>query len=282
MTTVVIIGAGEIGGAVADALARINVVDRVILVDHARQVAVGKALDIFQAGAITHSRTRVEGTDEIEAAAGCDVCIIADPAAHDTEQLQKNGDLAWLTRLASSIDLAPFVFAGHTQAAMLATVSINAGVTAERLVGSGPLAMTAAMTSLVAMEAHCSPREVSLVVLGTLPDNLVVPWSQSALAGFSIERVLTPPQIRRLEARMAKLWPLGPYALGIAAARATEAILTTSRAAVSILSMLDGPFGVRSRVGTIPALLSRGGIAQVLEPQLSSRERIQVHTALDW
>ena len=282
MTTVAIIGAGEIGGPVAAALARSGAVDRVLLIDDARDVAAGQALDIRQAGAITRSHTRIEGTDEVGAAAACDVCVVASPAGPGEKWDGGRGTLPFLARLASCVSAAPVVFAGLGQAAMLETAATDAKMAADRLVGSGPLAMAAAATSMVAMEVGCSPREVSLVVLGAPPDGFVVPWSQAAIAGLALERVLTPPQIARLEARLARLWPLGPYALGVATARAIEAILNSSRSAVGVLTMLDGAFGVRGRVGTVPALLTRAGIARVLEPSLSPRELMRVQTALRW
>ena len=57
MSTVCIIGAGELGGACAHALARSERVRRVIILDDAAGVAAGKALDIQQAGAIDGSHT---------------------------------------------------------------------------------------------------------------------------------------------------------------------------------------------------------------------------------
>ena len=56
--TVCIIGAGELGAAVADALARREPVARVVLIDDAASVASGKALDIQQSGAIARFHTR--------------------------------------------------------------------------------------------------------------------------------------------------------------------------------------------------------------------------------
>ena len=281
MTTVAIIGAGEIGGTIAGALAQSGAVDRILLIDDADDVAAGKALDIRQAGAITRSHTGIESTDEVAAAAGCHVCVVADPAGHGEERKHGHATRPLLARLAACVGIAPVVFAGLDQAAMLDTAATDAGMGLSRLIGSGPLAMTAAVTSIVAMEAGCSPREVSLVVLGAPPGGFVVPWSQVAIAGLALERVLTPPQVTRLEARLVRLWPLGPYVLGVAAARAIEAILSSSRSAAGVLTMLDGAFGVRGRVGTVPALLTPGGIARVMEPVLTPRELTQVQTALE-
>ncbi len=45
MQRVAIIGAGELGGATAHALARSNLVRSITLIDETRRVAAGKALD---------------------------------------------------------------------------------------------------------------------------------------------------------------------------------------------------------------------------------------------
>jgi hypothetical protein len=64
------------------------------------------------------------------------------------------------------------------------------------------------------MEAQCGPEEVSVTVLGTRPAGFVVLWSEASIGGYALERVLTQVQLARLEARCARLWPPGPFALG--------------------------------------------------------------------
>jgi L-lactate dehydrogenase len=148
------------------------------------------------------------------------------------------------------------------------------------LIGSAPEAFASAMRSMVALEGGCSPSEVSLAVLGVPPSGLVVPWSEAAIGGFPLERTLTPVELARLEARAPRLWPPGPYALGMAAAAAVEAVVTSSRRALSVLTVLDGEYGVRNRLGSMPALLDSSGVARVRVPALSTRERVLVETAL--
>jgi malate/lactate dehydrogenase len=87
-------------------------------------------------------------------------------------------------------------------------------------------------------------------------------------------------QLVRIEARVARLWPPGPYALGAAAARVTEAILGSSRRSYNVLTMLGGEFGVRDRIGTVPALMASRGIVNTRSPSLNTRERVQLDTAL--
>jgi L-lactate dehydrogenase len=172
------------------------------------------------------------------------------------------------------------VFAGAQQGDLIATTHREAGVERNRLVGSAPEAFSAAVRAIVAAEARCSSGEVMLTVLGIPPAGFVIPWSEASIGGYALHHSLEQVQLLRVEARAARLWPPGPYALGAAAARVTEAMLDSSRAAFPVMTILDGEFGVRDRVGTMPVLLSERGIVHRRTPSLNPRERVQLETAL--
>src|SRR5687767_10975229 len=114
MTTVCIIGAGELGGAVAHALARGERAGRVVLIDAAGSVAAGKALDIQQSGAVEGSHAQLTGTDDFTRVTACDACVVADRSGPSGEWRGDEG-LAMMTRLASYLPEAPIVFAGPAQ-----------------------------------------------------------------------------------------------------------------------------------------------------------------------
>jgi malate/lactate dehydrogenase len=130
------------------------------------------------------------------------------------------------------------------------------------------------------MEAGCSPREVMLTVLGTPPSGFVVPWSEASIGGYPLQAVLPQVALSRLHARLPHLWPPGPYALGAAAARIAEAVVSSSRQSFSVLTQLGGEFGVRNRPGAVPARLGTGGIIHIRVPELTTRERVQLESAL--
>jgi malate/lactate dehydrogenase len=279
MTTVCIIGAGELGGAVAHALARGERVRRVVLID-AGTIAAGKALDIQQSGAVEGFHTQLAGSDDFTRVTGAVTCVVADRAGKASTEWQGEEGLALVTRLAPYLGDAPIVFAGAAQAGLLVPAARESRIRRERLIGSAPEAFASAVAAIVAVEARCSPAEVKLTVLGAPPAGFVVPWSEASLGGYALERVLTQVQLSRLEARVARLWPPGPYALGLAAARVVEAIVGSSRRAHSVLTVLGGEFGIRGRVGTLPVLLSTTGIVHTRVPALNTRERVQLETAL--
>src|ERR1043166_2034347 len=257
MQTAAVLGAGDLGGAIAHALARRESLDRVRLVDTASSVAAGKALDIQQSGAVDGFHTTLQGTDDASRMIGCGVCIVADRVGTPGGEWQGDEGLAQLLRWHSFIGDAPLVFAGVSQATLLLLATREARLARRRVIGSAPEAFAAALRAIVAMEAQCSSAEVMLTVLGTPPSGFVVPWSEASIGGYALERMLDPVQLTRIEARAARLWPPGPYALGLAAAIVVEGILTESHRAYSVLTVLDGEFGARNRVGALPCVLSK-------------------------
>ncbi len=278
MTTVSIIGAGELGGAIAHALARAGHVQRIVLIDEGNSVAAGKALDIRQASAVEGLHTAVHGTDDISRLTGCSVCVIADSASAAVEQRAPHG--ATVARVKAFVGDAPVVFAGADHADRLRDAVRDGGFSRERVMGSSPEAFIGAAKAIVALEARCAPAEISLTVLGAPPAGLVVLWSEAAAAGYRLERLLPQVQIRRLDERIARLWPPASHALGLAAARVVNALTTSARRTLNVLAVLDGEFGVRERVGILPARLGPHGMVQVPIPALDARERMLLETAL--
>ncbi len=276
---VCIIGAGELGGAVAHALARGERVRRVLLIDEAGTIASGKALEIQQAGAVDGFHTRLDGTQDITRVTGCAGCVVAD-SGRPPGEWQGEQALAMMKRLRGFIGDEPIVFAGASQSELILASVLEAGFDRHRLLGSAPDALASALRAIVALEAGCSVSEVALSVLGTPPSGFVVPWGDASIGGYSLDQVLTQVQLRRVEARVPRLWPPGPHALGLAAARVVETLLESGRRAPSVLTVLGGEFGVRNRVGVLPCVLAPHGIAEVRTPFLTARERVQLETVL--
>ena len=290
MATVALIGAGDIGGACAHALAAHDRVGHILMIDSAVNAAAGKALDIQQAGAVSGFHARLQATDDESRAVGCAAFVVADRFAAGAPEWQGEEGLALVKRVAGLSPDAPIVFAGARQADLIQASSREARVPAHRLIGSATEAFASAVAAIVAMEARCSVNEVSLAVLGTPPaarperaervEGFVVPWSDASIGGYALERVVSQVQLRRIDARVARLWPPAPYALGAAAASVVEALLQASRRSCNVLTVLGGEFGVRDRVGVVPALLASRGVVRTRVPALNTRERVQLDTAL--
>jgi malate dehydrogenase len=280
VTSAAIIGAGELGGAVAHALAVREAVDRIILIDPQATAAAGKALDIQQMGAVIGFATRLRGSSDVTDAIGASVCIVADRFGLPSREWTGDEGFVVVAGVARAVRDIPLVFAS-AQVDLLPRTVREAPYARQRVMGSCAEAFVSAIRAMVALEARCAPAEVLLSLLGAPPDGFVVPWSEATVGGYLLERVLTPVQLTRLQRRVTNLWPPQPYALGLAAAIVAEGVVRSARRSVHVLSVLDGELGVRGRVAAVPAFVASTGIVGTRAPSLSARERVQLETVLN-
>ena len=70
MSTVAILGAGEIGAALARQFAALDLVSRIVIIDDLANVAAGKALDIAQSAPVDGYHTSLSGTSDVAAVMG--------------------------------------------------------------------------------------------------------------------------------------------------------------------------------------------------------------------
>jgi malate dehydrogenase len=277
MNEVAILGAGELGGAIADALARRDTAREVRIVDEG-SVGAGKALDIMQSSAIERFATRVSAATDVTAAAGAAIFVIADRARGG--EWQGEAALALLNRLAQIGSRGLIVCAGAMQREIVDVGVRELHIPPSRLFGCAPEALASAARAMVAVEADASPRDVALTVMGVPPSQVLLPWEDAAIGGAAATSVLDVPARRRIAARVAVLWPPGPLALAAAAVKAIDAILGRSRARVSCFV---GPGTVgRAPMRTIalPVRLGQDGVAEIDLPVLTVADRVALDNAL--
>jgi malate dehydrogenase len=281
MSLVAILGAGEIGGATARALATRARVEEIRLIDEQPNVAAGKALDLRQAGPIIGSDTRIEGSTDFASAAGASTIVLADAAAGG--EWSGDAGLALLRRLArlGCFQQTVLICAGHGHRALMQLAFDELGLSRSRVVGSAPEALASTVRSLVAIEARASASQVALVVLGRPPKQIVIPWAEASIGGHSVMALLTQPQLNLVETRMKGLWPPGPATLGTAAAMFCEAVALGSRRLFSAFVSLDRDNGTQAPACAWPVTIGPSGLERVTTPSLTSRDRVVIDEVLD-
>jgi malate dehydrogenase len=278
MQQVAIIGAGELGGAAAHLLARHDLVRSITLVDETGRVAAGKALDIAQAAPIEGFATEVSGSNDVSAAAGAGIVVVADRAGGS--EWQGEDGLLLLKRLTQTASGAVIVCAGAAQRDLVDRGVRELRFMRARLFGSAPEALAGGARALVALAVNGSPRDVALSVLGVPPHHTVIPWADATFAGFELTRLVDEPSRRRLAARVAALWPPGPYALATAATMVIEAMVGRSRRIAGCFVAPDSSAGTHTRAGAMPVRLGPAGIVDVLLPSLNEVEQVALDNAM--
>jgi malate dehydrogenase len=279
MRDIAIIGAGELGGALAQALAARDLARRIRLVDSHGRIAEGKALDISQSAPILGFAAELTGSSDVATAGGASLVIVADAAAgtarHDEEAL------GLLRRAHHMSRQAIIVCANPTDRELVERGCAELGIDRRRLLGSAPEAMRAAARALVALELGVSPREVSLSLLGVPPRQIVISWDGATASGLMLTRLLSEPRRRQLAARIDALWPPGPTALAYACCAVVEGIAGRARPLPSCFVAPDRSNGVRTRAAALPVRLGAEGIVEVVMPPLSVVERVALDNAVN-
>lgn len=278
--TVAILGAGEIGGALARQLAALDLVSRIVIIDDFANVAAGKALDIAQSAPVDRYHTAVSGTADLAAVVGAAVLVISDTATQPLSEWKDEAGLALLRRVSGLNQRAPIICAGVLQAGLVERGVNEVGLSRMRLFGSAPEALRSAVAAITSLEANAAPSDVSLSVLGRPPQQIIVPWNEAAIAGRPATQVLSAAQLARLDARIARLWPPGPYALASAATRLIRTALTRTPRIHSALVAVTREEGSVGRSAMMPVTLQPNGIASLIAPALSARDRVRFESAL--
>jgi malate dehydrogenase len=278
MRAAAIIGAGELGGALAHVLARRDLVSTIRLIDETGHVAEGKALDIMQAAPIEGFATEVAGSTDLTSAAGAALIVLADRSGGS--EWQGEDGLLLLKRLSQLGAGSVVLCAGASQRELIERGVRELRFARKRLFGSAPEALAAAVRAMVALETNGSPSDVALTVLGVPPSQVVVPWEEATIGGFAATRVLDERARRRLAARVEPLWPPGPYALAWAAAKAAGAVLGRSRRTMSGFIAPDDSNGRRARTAALPLRLGETGVLGDELPPLSVHDRVALDNAM--
>jgi hypothetical protein len=208
------------------------------------------------------------------------VVVIADTASQPVAEWNGEGGLSLIRRVAGLNQLAPIVCAGVAQSALVERGVNELGVSRLRLFGSAPEALRSAITAIVALEAGAAAADISLSVLGRPPHNIIVPWDEAAIAGRCATQVLSAAQLARLDARIARLWPPAPYTLASAATRMIRTALTNTPRVHTALVAVSRDEGTPGRSAMMPVTLQPSGIASLVAPSLSSRDRVRFETAM--
>jgi malate dehydrogenase len=283
MSVVAILGAGEIGGAAARALAARGRINVVRLIDDNANVASGKAIDLSQAGPISGSDTKIQGSQDFSAAAGALAIILADPSGQPGTEWSGDTALALIRQLNRSgfFQQSVLICAGSSQRLLAQQAIDELGLSRRRVIGSAPEALSATARALVGIDANTPAAQVMLTVMGRPPDRMVIPWSEASIGGSSVTSMLTAAQLHRLDARLRGLWPPGAGALGTAAALVAEAVVIGSRRLFSAFVSLDRDNGTKAPVCAWPVSIGPAGIERVASPALSGRERVVIDEVLE-
>lgn len=289
VSKIVVLGAGNVGGTLAQRLAEADLAREVVLVDIVEGLPQGKALDIQESAPILGFSTKVTGTTSLEGLRGADIVVetaglARKPGMSRSDLLEKNAAIVRGHALAVKEHAPAAVVVVVTNPVDVMTYHFRevCGFPGARVLGESGTLDTARFRTFVALELGVAARDVTGFVLGTHGDTMVPLLSLTNVSGVPLSQLVPAPRLAQIVERTKKgggeiveLLKMGSafYAPSAAQAEMVAAIARDERRLLPVTAHLDGEFGLRGLCIGVPVVLGRGGVEKVVEVPLAPAER---------
>lgn len=288
---VAIIGAGHVGATTAYALLLSGLAPEIVLIDLDAQRAQGEAMDLMHAVPFSDPvRVWAGGYEDVDGAAVVVLTAGANQRPGET-RLQLLGRNAAILR-----EIVPQVIARAPDAILLMTTNpvdvltwatlATSALSPGRVIGSGTILDTARFRSLLSRHFGVDARSVHAHIIGEHGDTEVAAWSIATIGGMPIaefqaasgrvldresrERIVT--DTRRAAYEIIERKGATYYAVAAGVVRIIQAILRDESTVLTVSSRLTGSYGLEDVCLSLPCIVNRSGIAQLLDPPLAAEE----------
>jgi malate dehydrogenase len=284
---VTVVGAGNVGATAAQEIARRDYTD-VVLVDIKEGLPQGKALDLNEAAPVLGYEPAITGSNGYEETAGSYVVVVTaglprKPGMSRDDLVTTNEEIVGsVTREAAerSPD-AVLIVVSNPLDAMCHVAKNVSGWQRERVFGMAGILDTARFRTFIAWETGASAKDVTAIVLGGHGDQMVPVVSATTVGGVPLTKLVSGERIEELVERTRKgggevvefLGTSAWYAPGAAVAEMVDAVMLDQNRVLPCTALLQGEYGIEDLYVGVPVKLGAGGIAEIVELDLTDAER---------
>lgn len=283
-----IIGAGNVGALSAMRIAQYGL-GEVQLVDIAKGLARGKALDLEDARSILNYDYNIKGSDDINCVKDSDIVVITaglarKPGMTREELLAKNAQI--LKEVCLSIkNLAPcsiVIVVTNPLDLMTYFALKTTGFSRDKVFGMGISLDASRFANLIAQELKVAVTDIDALVIGAHGEGMLPLSGQTKIKGVSLEEFLDSVRIesliKRTVARGAEIVSsLGSgsafFAPSVAVAQMVKAVAKDEKKIIGTCVYLDGEYGIKDICIGLPCRLGKAGIEKIIELDLADKER---------
>lgn len=286
-----IVGCGFVGASIAFALMQKKLFSQLVLIDTNRAKAEGEAMDLSDGLPYT-APMEIYAGDYADAADAALVIITAGanqkPGETRLDLIGKN--ISILKGIIPQITALPFegilmIVSNPVDVLTYAAQQIS-GYPAHRVFGSGTVLDTARLKHQLGKYLEVDSRNVHAFIIGEHGDSELAVWSSANVSGVDLNRYCHLQGGADHDAAMEKIYEsvrdsayeiisrksATYYGIAMAVGRIAECIVKDEHSILPVSVALAGQYGLSGLALSVPAIVGKNGVEQVLEIPLNGQE----------
>ena len=285
-----IIGAGFVGSTTAYTLMMSEVVSEIVLVDINKEKAEGDAMDMSHGISFVKPVRIVSG--DYKDCSGSDIVIITaganqKPGETRMDLVMKNTQvfksiINELVKYCSNSIL--LVVTNPVDILTYVTKKIS-GFSEKKVIGSGTVLDTSRFKYLISEHTNIDARNIHGYIIGEHGDSEVAVWSLTNIAGMTMNEYCKHcgnceghskykiyENVKNSAYKIIEKKGATYYAVALAVRRIVECILRDENSILTVSSLINGPYGINDVCLSLPTIVNKDGISNVIEVPLDKNE----------
>jgi L-lactate dehydrogenase len=301
MSKIAIIGAGDVGTTIAYTVQLRGLATEIVLVDVNHELVQGQVMDLNH-GLFFVRPVHIYAGDYADCT-DADVIVLTagarqKPGESRLQLVSRNARLC--KEIVEKIDYhnfkGIFLIVTNPVDVMTRVIIEYSGLPHHRVIGSGTVLDSARFRYCLSRNCQVDARNVHAYVIGEHGDSEVLLWSQAHIGGTPLEvfckqcavacntavnREKIDEAVRRSAYHIIEAKGATNYGISLAVRRILEAIIRDEHSMLTVSTWLSGNYGLSDICLSVPCIISRAGVTQVIETRLDSREEALLVTSAE-
>lgn len=291
----IIIGAGHVGSHAGYALAAQAIVEEIVFIDTDEEKAKAQALDIYDAVVYLPQHVTVR-SGSYEDAEDADILVVAAGPLPSIAAGQTRMDT-----LGQTVEVMKDVIPGIRRSGfsgIIISVSNPADVIAhyiqnqlhyspERIFSTSTTLDSARLRRVISEKTGIDQKSIYAYALGEHGESQMVPWESVTVAGKPILELIREKPQKYGALNLDELADQGrrggwsilngkgstEFGIGASIAEVSRAVLADEKKVLPISVLLNGEYGHRDVYVSVPAVIGKNGVEEIIELHLSPQEQ---------
>lgn len=282
----VIFGAGRVGTSFAYAMMIRKIVSEIVLVDIDKEKAKGECMDLNHGIAFAETLKICAG--DYPDCVNADYIVITcgasqKPGETRIDLLKKNAAIIRdiIPKILKYNKTAKFILVSNPVDILTKLTLKISGLPSNQVFGSGTTLDTSRFRFLLGQHFKISPDSIDAFIIGEHGDSEVPVFSQAQIAGIPLKKFPGYSDKKMKDIffhtknaayEVIKYKESTHYAIGLVLTEMIEAMELNQHKVFPVSTMLNGQFGIKDVVLSLPCLLGMNGVEKVLNISLNKAE----------